>query len=88
MGFSINRRIDRPNYKDMNPFTYPMYRFTYYGGNTFLQPTFSYNVELSYTYNNFLTTTLQYNQADNVISETNEHRGNIYYSPGKFQLKS
>lgn len=85
LGFSVGRRIDRPNYKDMNPFTYPMDRFTYYGGNPFLQPTFSYNVELSYTYNNFLTTTLQYSRADNVISETNEQRGNIYYSrPGNF----
>ncbi|RYU97680.1 outer membrane beta-barrel family protein [Emticicia agri] len=85
IGFSVGRRIDRPNYRDMNPFTYPMDRFTYYGGNPFLQPTFSYNVDLSYTYNNFLTTTLQYSRADNVISETNEQRGNIYYSrPGNF----
>jgi len=85
LGFSVGRRIDRPNYKDMNPFTYPMDRFTYYGGNPFLQPTFSYNVELSYTYKSFLTTTLQYSEANNVISETNEQRGNIYYSrPGNF----
>jgi iron complex outermembrane recepter protein len=85
MGISLGRRIDRPNYKDMNPFTYPMDRFTYYGGNPFLQPTFSYNIELSHTYKNFLTTTLQYSRADNVISETNEQRGNIYYSrPGNF----
>lgn len=85
LGFSVGRRIDRPNYKDMNPFTYPMDRFTYYGGNPFLQPTFSYNAELSYTYKSFLTTTLQYSEANNVISETNEQRGNIYYSrPGNF----
>lgn len=85
LGFSLGRRIDRPNYKDMNPFTYPMDRFTYYGGNPFLQPTFSYNAELSYTYKSFLTTTLQYSEASNVISETNEQRGNIYYSrPGNF----
>ncbi|WP_259016034.1 TonB-dependent receptor [Emticicia fluvialis] len=85
VGLSIGRRIDRPNYKDMNPFTYPMDRFTYYGGNPFLQPTFSYNFELSYTYNSFVTATLQYSKIENVISETNEQRGNIYYSrPGNF----
>ena len=84
-GLSVGRRIDRPNYKDMNPFTYPMDRFTYYGGNPFLLPTFSYNVELSHTFRSFLTTTLQFSQADNVINETNEQRGNIYYSrPGNF----
>lgn len=84
-GLSIGRRIDRPNYKDMNPFTYPLDRFTYYGGNPFLQPTFSYNVQLTHTFSNFLTTALEFSQADNVINETNEQRGNIYYSrPGNF----
>jgi iron complex outermembrane recepter protein len=84
-GLSIGRRIDRPNYKDMNPFTYPLDRFTYYGGNPFLQPTFSYNMELSHTFKSFLTTTLEFSQASDVINETNEQRGNIYYSrPGNF----
>ncbi|RDB07495.1 outer membrane beta-barrel family protein [Runella aurantiaca] len=85
VGFSFGRRIDRPNYQDMNPFSYPLDRFTYYGGNPFLQPTFSYNFELSHTFKNKITTTLQYSLAKNVISETNEQRGTIYYSrPGNF----
>lgn len=84
-GFSFGRRIDRPNYQDLNPFTYPLDRFTYYGGNPFLQPTFSYNFELSHIYKNFLTTTLEYNIADNLIQETNEQRATIFYSrPGNF----
>jgi iron complex outermembrane recepter protein len=84
-GLSVGRRIDRPNYKDMNPFTYPLDRFTYYGGNPFLQPTFAYNVQLTHTFKNFLTTALEFSQANNVISETNEQRGSIYYSrPGNF----
>jgi iron complex outermembrane recepter protein len=85
LGLSIGRRIDRPNYKDMNPFTYPLDRYTYYGGNPFLKPTFSINIELSHTFKNFLTTTFEYSQANDVISETNEQRGTIYYSrPGNF----
>jgi len=80
LGFSIGRRVDRPNYQDMNPFTYPMDRFTYYGGNPFLQPTFSYNFTLSHTYKNQITTALEYSIAKNIISETNEQRGTIYYS--------
>jgi iron complex outermembrane recepter protein len=84
-GFSFGRRIDRPDYQDLNPFTYPMDRFTYYGGNPFLQPTFSYNFELTHTFKNILTTTLEYSIADNLINETNEQRANIYYSrPGNF----
>lgn len=85
IGLSLGRRIDRPNYKDLNPFTYPMDRFTFYGGNPFLKPTFSYNADLSHTYKQYLTTTLSYSYIDNIINETNEQRGNIYYSrPGNF----
>lgn len=85
LGFSAGRRIDRPNYQDLNPFTYPLDRYTYYGGNPFLQPTYSYNLEVSHTYKNFLTTSLEYSISKNLIFETNEQRGTIYYSrPGNF----
>ena len=85
LGLSLGRRIDRPNYQDLNPFTYPLDRYTFYGGNPFLQPTFSYNFELSHTYKNFLTTTLEYSYVKNLIQETNEQRGTLFYSrPGNF----
>jgi iron complex outermembrane recepter protein len=81
--FSYGRRIDRPNYQDMNPFTYPLDRFTLYGGNPFLRPTFSDNFQLSHTFNNAITTTLQYSYAKDVIFETIEQGGTVFYSrPG------
>jgi iron complex outermembrane receptor protein len=84
-GLAIGRRVERPDYQDLNPFTYPMDRYTYYGGNPFLQPTFSYNVALSHIYKGILTTTFEYSIINNLINETNEQRGNIYYSrPGNF----
>lgn len=84
-GLSLGRRIDRPNYKDLNPFTYPMDKFTFYGGNPFLEPTFSYNAEFNYTWNKKYIFGLNYSYIDNLISETNEQRNNIYYSrPGNF----
>ena len=83
LGFSYGRRIDRPNYQDMNPFTYPLDRFTLYAGNPFLQPTFSNNFELSHTYKNMITTTLLYYHIRNVINETIEQNTNTFYSrPG------
>ena len=85
MTFSMGRRINRPNYQDLNPFSYPLDRFTYYGGNPFLQPTLAYYAELSHTFDNKITTSIDYSRTDNVIMETNEQRGNIYYSrPGNF----
>lgn len=84
-GFSVGRRINRPNYQDMNPFTYPLDRFTYYAGNPFLQPTFSYAIELTHTFKNKITTSVEYSIVNNLIQETNEQRGTIFYSrPGNF----
>jgi iron complex outermembrane receptor protein len=85
LGLSISRRIDRPDYQDLNPFTYPIDRFTYYGGNPFLVPTYSYNLELSHTYKNKITTSLEYSIIKNLIQETNEQKGTVYYSrPGNY----
>jgi iron complex outermembrane recepter protein len=83
LGFSYGRRINRPNYQDMNPFTYPLDRFTLYSGNPFLQPSFSDNIELTHTYKNSITTTLQYSYTRDVINETIEQSSNTFFSrPG------
>ncbi len=83
LGLSLGRRIDRPDYQSMNPFTYPLDRYTLYSGNPFLQPTFSYNAELSYTYKNNITTTFSYGYTKDVISETIKQESGIFYSrPG------
>ncbi|MNJ84788.1 hypothetical protein D3C87_22480 [compost metagenome] len=85
IGLSFGRRIDYPNYQDMNPFTYPMDAYTYYAGNPFLKPTFSYNFELTYSYKNVFSTTIDYSLVHNLINETNEQVNNIYYSrPGNY----
>ena len=69
--FSVNygRRIDRPDYQDLNPFYYFLDEYTYQVGNTLLQPQFSDNFELAHTYNGFLTTTLNYSEVHHVFTE-------------------
>jgi hypothetical protein len=80
---SVGRRINRPNYQDMNPFTYPLDLFTLYSGNPFLKPTLSWNVELSHVWNNSFTTTLMFSEITDVISETIEQNTNTFFSrPG------
>lgn len=82
---SYSRRIDRPNYKDLNPFTYPLDRFTYYGGNPFIKPSFSSNLTLSYIYKTWLTLEGEFSRSTDIIFETNEQRTGIFYSrPGNF----
>ena len=69
--FSINygRRIDRPAYQDLNPFYYFLDEYTYEVGNTLLQPQFTDNIELSHTYNGFLTTTINYSKTNDVFAD-------------------
>jgi iron complex outermembrane receptor protein len=75
--FSANfgRRIDRPAYQDLNPFLFFLDQYTYQSGNPYLQPQYSNNIELSHTYNNFLTTTLNYGYTQDFFSETFEQSG-------------
>ncbi|MBL7789034.1 MAG: TonB-dependent receptor [Chitinophagales bacterium] len=83
LGFSYGRRIDRPDYQSMNPFTYPLDRFTLYSGNPFLNPSFTHNLELSYNYKGVITAAVFYSSVEDMITETIETGSNIFYSrPG------
>ncbi|MDP1843729.1 MAG: outer membrane beta-barrel family protein [Sediminibacterium sp.] len=85
LGLSVGRRINRPDYQSMNPFTYPLDRFTLYSGNPYLQPTFSQNIELSHTYKGRFTTAFEFTYVKDVISETIQQENGIFYSrPGNF----
>ncbi|MHA4812005.1 TonB-dependent receptor domain-containing protein [Flavitalea flava] len=68
--FNYGRRIDRPAYQDLNPFLFFLDQYTYQAGNPYLQPQVSQNLELSHTYNNFLTTTFNYSYTKDFFSET------------------
>src|SRR5450432_1152882 len=75
--FNLNfgRRIDRPDYGDLNPFLFFLYEYTYQAGNPYLQPQISTNIELSHTYKNTLTTTLNYSNTQNFFAETFQQEG-------------
>lgn len=68
-GLSYSRRIRRPDYNDLNPFVFFIDSLTYGQGNPYLQPQFSNNIELSHTYNRFLTATINYTQTNDIITE-------------------
>jgi iron complex outermembrane recepter protein len=67
--FSYSRRINRPNYDDLNPFVFFLDSLTYGQGNPYLQPQFTNNFEASHTFNKFLTTTINYTQTDDIITQ-------------------
>ena len=66
---SYSRRITRPDYDDLNPFVFFLDSLTYGQGNPYLQPQYTNNIEVSHTYNRFLTTTLNYTQTDDIITQ-------------------
>ena len=66
------RRVGRPDYGDMNPFVTFLDKYTYEQGNPNLQPQISNNIELTHTYNNFLTTTFNYTRTTDIIQDVFE----------------
>lgn len=72
--FVINygRRINRPDYEDLNPFIHFLDRYTFEQGNPDLAPQFSHNIELTHSYKGFLTTTLNYSTTKDIIQQVIE----------------
>ncbi|MBL0184075.1 MAG: TonB-dependent receptor [Chitinophagaceae bacterium] len=72
--FVINygRRIQRPDYEDMNPFVHFIDRYTFEQGNPNISAQFAHNIELSHTYKGFFTTTVNYTATNNIIQQVLE----------------
>ena len=66
---SYSRRVNRPNYQDLNPFIYFLDSLTYQKGNPYLLPQFSHNIELSHSFKGKFITTLNYSRTTDVIAQ-------------------
>jgi hypothetical protein len=69
MGISFSRRIYRPDYDDLNPFLFFLDKYTFHRGNPYLNPEYTNNTELSYTFKQKYIATLGYSRTNNVILE-------------------
>jgi len=78
-GASFGRRIRRPNYGSLNPFLRFVDRYTYTSGNPALKPSLSNNVELSHTWRNRITTTINYSATTDIIDDVIEQKGEEAY---------
>jgi hypothetical protein len=70
LGLSVSRRIERPNYQQLNPFKYFIDKTTYSEGYPALGPATSYAMELSHTFKQRFITTLTYSLTSDVIIQT------------------
>ncbi len=77
---SYGRRIGRPNYGSLNPFTFFVDKFTYFSGNPFLKPQFTDNYKMAYSYKSFITVAFAYNRTTDVQNETIHQSGDVFIS--------
>ncbi|MBV9988725.1 MAG: outer membrane beta-barrel protein [Chitinophagaceae bacterium] len=80
LNLSMGRRIDRPNYQDLNPFVFILDKFTYFSGNPFLKPQYSTELKLAWSHRNKITLSAQYNRITDVQIETIEQNGTAFIS--------
>ncbi|MBA2745643.1 MAG: TonB-dependent receptor, partial [Flavisolibacter sp.] len=78
-GMNYGRRIRRPNYSSLNPFIRFIDRYTYNKGNPDLRPQLSHQVEMSHSYKNIITTTLNFSTSTDIIQQILEQKGQDAY---------
>ncbi len=66
---TYSRRIDRPDYQDLNPFENKLNELSYQKGNAFLKPQFSNSVELSHVFMEFLTSSIGYTRTFDFMTQ-------------------
>jgi len=77
---SYGRRIGRPSYGSLNPFTFFVDEYTYFSGNPFLRPQFTDNYKLAYSFKSLFTIAVAYNYTTDVQNETIHKDGNRFIS--------
>ncbi len=82
--FTAGRRIDRPPFHALNPFTFIINKYTYQAGNPYYLPQFTWNMELSHSFKNMIVTGLSYSITDNYFSQIflQDSTGIITYTEG------
>jgi hypothetical protein len=68
-GLNYGRRVERPNYQDLNPFQQFLDLYTFNQGNPYLTPQFTNNIELSHIYKGKLSTTLNFSSTTDIIND-------------------
>jgi len=69
LNFSYSRKINRPNYQNLNPFIFYLDQYTYNQGNPNLKPEYANNFEISYLLKQKYSVSLDYNHTSDVITQ-------------------
>ena len=66
---SYNRRINRPDYFQLNPFKFYLDQYTASEGNPFLNPETSHNIDFSHTFKGNLNNSISFSRTEDAISQ-------------------
>ncbi len=69
LSLTYSRRIDRPQYENLNPFEFKLDQISYMKGNPFLKPQYTNNVQLSHTFNYTLNSSISYAVTNDFFTE-------------------
>ncbi len=67
--FRFGRRIDRPQFQYLNPFLITINKYTFEGGNPFIRPQYTWNMELMHTYKQKFSTGISYSYLKDYFSQ-------------------
>lgn len=67
--FRFGRRIDRPAFQHLNPFLVTLNKYTFEGGNPFIKPQYTSNIELIHNYKQLLSTGISYSYLKDYFSQ-------------------
>ncbi len=74
-GLTFSRRIQRPNYQSLNPFTWQVNELSFMKGNPFLQPQYGNNIKISHTFKYRFNTSLSYSYVEDFFAQINDTLG-------------
>jgi hypothetical protein len=69
VSLAMSRRIERPQYGQLNPFMFYLDKYTYFRGNPYLKPQYSNIAELAYTFKDKYIATLRYSRIKDMMEE-------------------
>lgn len=72
---TYSKRIQRPNYRSLNPFEFQIDELSFSKGNAFLQPQYTDNLKFSHTYNYRLNTSISYSFIKDFSAQVTEAVG-------------
>lgn len=72
LSYNYSRRINRPNYQDLNPFIEYLDDYTFVKGNPFLNPQYSNSFGLNYGFGNSFFVSANYSRTKDAITEVIE----------------